>query len=221
MRSLESGGKKIWGYILDNSIYFLNAALLIFIIVPPFLPNEFAFRNSILILSTFILAFVILIIPRQPRKLALWKWIMVLLLFFPWLMGNDQYFDVFILLVLALLYSYTSYRIILIILKEKNVDLKVVAGSVVGYLMVGLSFTFICAILVMFYPDAYRSTAEMESPYSFIYYTFITLSTLGYGDVVPAIPQSQALSIFITIFGQFYMVVVVAVIVGKFLNKKD
>ena len=72
------------------------------------------------------------------------------------------------------------------------------------------------------------SQTDFISPKSYLwpfffsgYFTFITLSTLGYGDLVPAIPQSQALSIFIAISGQFYMDIVVAVIVGKFINKKD
>ena len=54
-----------------------------------------------------------------------------------------------------------------------------------------------------------------------IYYTFVTLSTLGYGDVVPSTPQSQAVSLLIAISGQFYMVIIVAAIVGKYISGKN
>jgi len=207
---------QIWEYTSSNSIYFLAAALLLFLIVPPFLENEYAFRNSILVLTTIIVGFVILILPSKNKNQPVIRGIMAILILFPWLMDRSIELKVIVLFAFALLYSLTSWRIILIVFDEEKVDLKVIVGSVVGYLMIGLSFTFVCALLELFYPNAF--TDQMTSSYSFIYYTFVTLSTLGYGDIVPATPQSQALSLIIAIFGQFYMVIVVAVIVGKYIS---
>jgi voltage-gated potassium channel len=220
---LNTSGKisKIWDAALSNSIYFLAVSLVLFIAVPPFLKNENAFRYSILILTSIIVAFVILVLPSNNKFTSSSRWLLAMVLFLPWFMDQSLELDVIILLVFALIYSLTSWRLIKIILVEKTIDMKVIVGSVVGYLMIGFSWTFICALLVIIYPDSFSAPAQMDSPYSFIYYTFVTLSTLGYGDVVPATPQSQAISLLIAISGQFYMVVIVAAIVGKYINSKN
>ncbi len=211
-------GRKLWNYFERNSIYFLAIALFLFIFLPPFLKGENAFQYSILILSSFIIAFVILILPSSGTKR--WNWILLFLLVIPWLMNLDYWLTTAFLLFFTLIYSITSYRIINIVLKEEEVDLRVVVGSVVGYLLIGLSFTFLCALLVQFYPHSFDAPEQMSTPYSFVYFTFVTLSTLGYGDVTPSTPPAQALSLLIAISGQFYMVIIVAVIVGKFISMR-
>ncbi|NNL01024.1 MAG: two pore domain potassium channel family protein, partial [Eudoraea sp.] len=52
-----------------------------------------------------------------------------------------------------------------------------------------------------------------------VYYTLVTLTTVGYGDITPQIPVAKSLSMIIAISGQFYIAVVVAIIVGKFASK--
>lgn len=220
MTELNKSGKNVWEYFVHNSIYFLAGALLLFIALPPFLQNEYAFRYSILILTTIIVGFVILILPDQKLKRPLWHWILTLFLIFPWIMDIDNYVNSFILICFGLLYSFTSYRIIKFILQEATVDLRVVVGSVVGYLMIGLSFTFFCALLAVYSSESFEAPDLMTSSYSFIYFTFVTLSTLGYGDITPVTPMAQALSLIIAITGQFYMVLIVAVIVGKFISMR-
>ncbi len=217
MSSIKEKSSKFWDNTFSSGIYLLAVVLIIFISIPPFIENETASRVSILILSTVTIGLTILLLPSNANSKRN-RWMMVALLGLPWLMGLSFELNIFILSVFALLYSLASWRIIIIIFQEEKVDLRVIVGSVVGYLMVGLSFTFACTLLISFYPDAFRAPDTMESSYSFIYFTFVTMSTLGYGDVVPAIPQSQALSLSIAISGQFYMVIVVAVIVGKYIS---
>ena len=54
----------------------------------------------------------------------------------------------------------------------------------------------------------------------YLYYGFVTLSTLGYGDITPTAPLARSLSIFVAIGGQLYLVIVMAMIIGKFLNSQ-
>ena len=53
------------------------------------------------------------------------------------------------------------------------------------------------------------------------YFTFVTMSTLGYGDVLPGIPLTRSLSIFISITGQIYLAVIIAMLVGKYSAQKS
>lgn len=52
-----------------------------------------------------------------------------------------------------------------------------------------------------------------------VYYTLVTMTTVGYGDITPQLPAAKSLSMFIAISGQFYIATVVAIIVGKYANK--
>ena len=70
-----------------------------------------------------------------------------------------------------------------------------------------------------YFPGAFTGITEtsMDIPY----YTLITLTTAGYGDITPVLPIAKSLSMFIAVTGQFYVAVIVAIIVGKYSSSKQ
>jgi Na+/H+-dicarboxylate symporter len=54
-----------------------------------------------------------------------------------------------------------------------------------------------------------------------MYYGFITMTTVGYGDILPLKPYTRSLATFIAVAGQFYMAIIVALLVGKFAAQHD
>lgn len=111
------------------------------------------------------------------------------------------------------------------IFKSKDVDVQTIYISIAGYVMIALMASILCWVVNYFYPGAYNINPDPDGPiYDFAYYSIITMSTLGYGDILPLIPQSKALAILIVLIGQFYMTILMALLIGKFLNqnsKKD
>lgn len=55
----------------------------------------------------------------------------------------------------------------------------------------------------------------------FIYYSFVTISSLGYGDILPVSSMAKNMSIFLSISGQLYLSMIVALLVGKYLSAKS
>jgi voltage-gated potassium channel len=53
---------------------------------------------------------------------------------------------------------------------------------------------------------------------NFIYYSFVTITTVGYGDMLPIHPASKMLAILLCISGHFYTTIVLALIIGKFIS---
>ncbi|WP_448572129.1 potassium channel family protein [Trichothermofontia sp.] len=56
---------------------------------------------------------------------------------------------------------------------------------------------------------------------SLFYYSFVTLATIGYGDIIPVTPLARTLSITLGIAGQMYLTILIAILVSKYLNTND
>lgn len=109
----------------------------------------------------------------------------------------------------------------------EEVSLKVIVESINGYLMLGLAFGTLIALIMYFNPDTYNfpgidvtNVRQGENLSSYLYYAFVTLTTLGYGDVVPKLPGTKSLAIFIAVTGQFYIAIIITTLVSKYLNQK-
>jgi voltage-gated potassium channel len=129
---------------------------------------------------------------------------------------NILFFDLIVLL------------FILQITKAKTVTFRVIMESVTGYLMLGLSFSILIGLVCFIDPTSFsfeHLTGEMNPSYSYFsnytYYAFVTLTTLGYGDVVPLSPAARSLSIFTSITGQMYVAIIIAALVSKYLGQRS
>ena len=129
---------------------------------------------------------------------------------------NILFFDLIVLL------------FILQIAKAKTVTFRVIMESVNGYLMLGLSFSILIGLVCFIDPTSFsfeHLTGEMNPSYSYFsnytYYAFVTLTTLGYGDVVPLSPAARSLSIFTSITGQMYVAIIIAALVSKYLGQRS
>jgi hypothetical protein len=99
------------------------------------------------------------------------------------------------------------------------VNLSVLITSVNIYLLFGIIGAFLAILLYKLFPDAYSFPAHIANPVfvNFLYYSFITMSTVGYGDITPKIPETQTLAYFLSVSGQLYVAIIIAFLVGKLL----
>jgi hypothetical protein len=88
-----------------------------------------------------------------------------------------------------------------------------------SYLLIGLTLSIMFIIINMYFPGSFNEVeAEKGSFAAFIYYGFVTLTTVGYGDITPDTALARSLSNFTSLFGQLYLVIIMALIIGKYLN---
>jgi len=111
------------------------------------------------------------------------------------------------------------------IAKAKEVNESVIFHAVNGYLLLGLIFSILVGLLMIYNPGMYNFPASPDagSPKHFseyLYFGFVTMTTLGYGDVVPLLPISRSLTTFISVSGQLYLAIIVAMLVGKYASQK-
>ena len=85
-----------------------------------------------------------------------------------------------------------------------------------------------CLTIEIIYPNSFSgitthaiNIGPSEISDSLMYYSYITLMTIGYGDILPTTPIAQKAAIFIGLIGQFYLVVLTAIVVGKYINQSS
>lgn len=104
------------------------------------------------------------------------------------------------------------------LLVKKNVDIYALVEAINGYLLLAIMFISLVAFCDLYIPGSYNAAGKFDM--ELVYYTMITLTTAGYGDITPQLPISQSLSMLIAVTGQFYVAIIVAILVGKFSSGK-
>ena len=105
--------------------------------------------------------------------------------------------------------------------QAKNVDGSILLCAINSYLLIGLTLSILFMIMDLFFPGSFEQLDTGTGKFStFVYYGFITLTTLGYGDITPSTAMARSLSAFTALFGQLYLVIIMALIIGKFLITK-
>ncbi|MEL6276538.1 MAG: potassium channel family protein, partial [Bacteroidota bacterium] len=103
------------------------------------------------------------------------------------------------------------------ILSAEEVDANTVFACISGYLILGLSAAPLFLIIHRIFDGAFSTAANQEF-FEFMYFSFITLTAIGYGDITPIHPIAKSLTLLIGIIGQLYLTFVVAIIIGKYLS---
>lgn len=114
---------------------------------------------------------------------------------------------------------FISATVILIsqIVKSKKVDAKLVLETLIAYLLIGIMFSLTTSLIYSINPNSYN--IENGTFSESIYFSFVTLTTIGYGDIMPQTDIAKMASVFFGLCGQLYLTIVVALIIGKYLNK--
>lgn len=90
-----------------------------------------------------------------------------------------------------------------------------------SYLFMGLTLSLVFMVIDLSAPGSFTEIdSEAGSFASFIYYGFVTLTTLGYGDITPDTALARSFSNFTALFGQLYLVIIMALIIGKYLKRE-
>lgn len=127
---------------------------------------------------------------------------------------------------LFLFYVLLATELIQQVWSAKKVGKNVIFGLISGYLSIGLIGFFICLSIELYHPGAflglnYSNGNPVLISEDLIYYSYITLMTIGYGEIVPVVPLAKKAAVLIGLLGQFYLVILTAVIVGKYINQRN
>jgi len=122
-----------------------------------------------------------------------------------------------------LLFILVITNILAFIFKSEDVTIEVIYAAMLVYLLMALMWSFVYVLLELINSASCNVAWSLEqgSQMRFIYYSFVTITTLGYGDITPATELASSFSILEAVVGQLYLVVVVARLVGMHVSSKS
>ena len=101
------------------------------------------------------------------------------------------------------------------------VTLRTVAGVLAIFLLAGMFFSFIYSVIGAFDADAVFAGQVSSTASENLYFSFVTLATVGYGDLTPSADVTRTFAVAEMLFGQIYLVTVVALIVSNLGRRRD
>ncbi len=206
-----------------NSILLFFTLVTVFVIpISPIKYLEFLFTCSI----TGIVVFSVLSLKQNRKFTGIFAVFSLMVIWSSYFMDTTFFrlglrfsnFFFFLFLVFSLIKQISSIS---------TVTFKVILDSITGYLLLGFAFSLIVTAISLTIPEAYSTsingnleTKFIEPIQTNIYYTFMTFTTTGYGDIVPVHPFSKSLAVLIGVFGQLYVAVIISMLVGKYASTK-
>ncbi|TYK67453.1 potassium channel family protein [Colwellia echini] len=143
--------------------------------------------------------------------------ILVFSFFSAWL--DNSYFDKLYLFMLLVFFIITGLQTAKQVLFTGEIDINKILGAICLYLLMGLIWAVIYTLIQLYIPGSFTNINQNNQWFTlfpdFMYFSFVTLTTLGFGDISPTLPVSRFLVYFEAIVGQFYLAILVANLVGS------
>lgn len=116
-------------------------------------------------------------------------------------------------------YTIISINLIYQVLKAEVVGVNEIFGLICGYISIGLLGVFLCLTVEFIQPNSFSGiNPELSLNENLLYYSYITLMTVGLGDIIPVTELARKATILLGLAGQIYIVVITAIIVGKYVS---
>lgn len=205
---------------------YLTKSLVLLIIAYPYLETEIIGQVAMTVITILVMVSLIIAVSDTRRSI-----IIALCLAVPWfvtLMINFPLFEAQRGIVVrkeivfaVLLFLYTTVTIFMHLLKSREVTSEILFASVCVYLLIGLTWAALYIFIDLVYPHSFIDVGDniaITAP-RFLFFSYITLTTVGYGTMTPVSDPARSLALLEAIIGQLYLAILVARLVGLHISK--
>jgi hypothetical protein len=205
--------------------YLLQLGLLTFIISFPFFEVFLPYRQLVFgAISTCYIIYGLLLINKPGPILLVIATFAILIILINYsainIVGSDlktQKSFIISELIIVVLYLLFLGMQLLIDTLEARVSRRLIYISMQNYLIIGLIFSYLFELTHIIDPHAFNFSDVSRFNYSYL--SFVILSSVGLGDLLPLTNAGKALVVIESIAGQFYLTFFVAIIIGKYLSQ--
>jgi hypothetical protein len=117
----------------------------------------------------------------------------------------------------AILYLYVFLLMLRRIFRPQTVSVELIVLAVTCYLMIGFIWTLAYISIEALNPGSFTLEADGDPFWVQLnYFSFVTLTTLGYGDIAPVAPLARSLAMFEAIIGPLFIGILIARLISEF-----
>ncbi|MGB5349965.1 MAG: potassium channel family protein [Polyangiales bacterium] len=102
--------------------------------------------------------------------------------------------------------------------RQREVSVNAILGAMVAYLLAAVAFAYLYEILEIFQPGSFSGLPVGANPQelgdALLYFSLVSLTTVGYGDIAPTSSLARPVAVFEGVFGTLYLAVMIARLVG-------
>ena len=118
----------------------------------------------------------------------------------------------------ALLYAFIVYVLLKDLLVQRVITADMIFCAISIYLLIGLMWSGIYGVIETADPGAF---AGLDHAADIPYFSFVALTTVGFGDIAPVSILARRLAILEAAMGSIYMAIIVALVVGRYLSRES
>ena len=133
-------------------------------------------------------------------------------------------FDYLHLLLLLCFLVWMTWLAVRQVLFTGSISRNDIVGAICIYMLLGIIWAIFYLLLAQTMPGAFNGLPQapwLDNFAAAVYFSFVTITTLGYGDISPALPVARFLVMMEAIVGVFYMAILVASLIGVRMSARD
>lgn len=207
--------------VIKSKYFYLLTLLILFFLINPFLADN-RVSNIILFVVFSLIIFISLYVIENDKLLTYFTIIFALFSYSTYYyviwIQPDKFTYIFHFVFTFLFMSSITYAIIYSVAEQKEISADTLFGAICGYLLIGLTWTYIYLLLASIDDSSFSIHLNHDGTRAridhFIYYSFVTLTTTGYGDILALKSISRTFSWLEAIIGQVYLAVWISQLVG-------
>ena len=209
-----------------GKFFYLLMALLILLVGAAFLEILNVSEVVFCFLLTSVLLVAVVSVCRQHKNLLPGLAIGIPVAVLNWVGYATGSFEVYLAhnIAIIIFFIFVAWHVLAAVINDRRVTLDTIRGAVCVFLLAGLAWAYVYGTILLLDSEAIRiPTGDEEtglSPFGssnfteIVYFSFVTITALGYGDIAPASAPARTTAYLQAIFGQFYLAVMVARLVA-------
>jgi len=228
-KSKDKGANMFFGVInriRKRRFAYLTISLLLLIALYPYVQGDTWGQVFLSLLATIVMITSVIAVGDKRRHTIIAlvfaaPWFLVLLSKFPVLPVDTKLLVREEIVFAFLLFAYTTYRIFIHIINSREVTTEILFASISVYMLIGLSWATIYIMINSYHPGSFvdRDGTFIHTGADFLFFSYITLTTVGYGNIEAISEQARSFASIEALCGQLYLTIMVARLVGLHISK--
>jgi Ion channel len=126
-----------------------------------------------------------------------------------------------------LLFGFVTWEEFRAVIRQRVVSAETISMSISVYLLMGMTWGLLYVLIYLRHPQAFNFPGSTPPPLgdtifpTLVYFSFTTISTVGFGDITPVLMQARYAAVAEGITGQFYLAILVARLVGMYMSSSS